>query len=835
MFNESRQNQPAWLNAQCPREGRYVVGPLLGRGGMGNVHEAWDVILCRTVALKVLKDIEPPALIRFMHEAQIHARVVHPNICRIYDVDNHEGALRVAMQLVHGDNLEHSRRDLSLMELVTVMALVAQAVHVVHRLNLVHRDLKPSNILLERSADGVWVPYVCDFGLAMALDEPALTFSHGILGTPAYMAPEQFRGDRERIGAATDVYALGGTLHFALTGRPPSGPTGSSSAHTPADPPIPRDLRTIIARCLQEDPELRYPTANALAEDLWRFRAGDPIRASHPRGIGRAGRMGRKVLGQARSFLPAAGAALLVLAAWLAYQGHLRTVARQQMTMAQQAVLEAAAAAANLGRERMLPAHDLRPTYARLRSQLEREQSLAAILDPPWQDQVRYALGVTAYLTGDFPDAQAELERAWTAGFQGPEAACLLAEAAIAGAARSEQAAQFDTGLEAAGPGTAAVRAGALLGPNLGPGRPADEYGSALAAFLAKDYLRAASASRACRAAAPWNAGAAVLESASLAALARQDLRSANLAGARSRFGEAMAAARGALAQSDQALCHAYFQAARGLAALDRERGSLALPWLGELQTASDRALLLDPEDPALQDDWLGFRWLRAMRLLDLGQDPQADLDDARMFLDTRAREPLTPALRADRMLVYWLAARRDFGRGSDPGPALTQALKSAGHTPFLFRDYLVEVHNFQARVDASRGVDPRPALAPALEQLAPRLEKGAPWSLRESLAGSWLIRGEWETTHGLDGNASILNALILAETARQQNPASASAYALEGLAQVLELQAAPGRRRELLPMARERLRLSQERGFGGMDQILLKQALLRQEKNAPS
>ena len=85
---DPNQVQPDWLNAQCPREGRYVIGPLLGRGGMGDVHEAWDVVLCRTVALKILKDIEPTALIRFMHEAQIHARVVHPNICRIYDVDN---------------------------------------------------------------------------------------------------------------------------------------------------------------------------------------------------------------------------------------------------------------------------------------------------------------------------------------------------------------------------------------------------------------------------------------------------------------------------------------------------------------------------------------------------------------------------------------------------------------------------------------------------------------------------------------------------------------------------------------------------------------------------
>ncbi len=215
---ETLSLQPAWLSAQSPREGRYVIGPLIGQGGMGDVHEAWDVVLCRTVALKILKAVEPAALIRFMHEAQIHARVVHPNICRIYDVDNHQGTLRVAMQLVHGANLEQIRGELSLKEAITILALVAQAVHVVHRLNLVHRDLKPSNILLERDAQGGWVPFVCDFGLAMALDEPAMTFTHGVIGTPAYMAPEQMHGDRHRISPATDVFALGG-IHLRASTR----------------------------------------------------------------------------------------------------------------------------------------------------------------------------------------------------------------------------------------------------------------------------------------------------------------------------------------------------------------------------------------------------------------------------------------------------------------------------------------------------------------------------------------------------------------------------------------------------------------------------------------
>ena len=97
--------QPEWLATQeplQPRQGRYVLGPLLGQGGMGEVREAWDVVLRRTVALKILKTMNPVSLIRFMHEAQIHARLVHPNICRLYDVESSEGAPRISLQLVRG-------------------------------------------------------------------------------------------------------------------------------------------------------------------------------------------------------------------------------------------------------------------------------------------------------------------------------------------------------------------------------------------------------------------------------------------------------------------------------------------------------------------------------------------------------------------------------------------------------------------------------------------------------------------------------------------------------------------------------------------------------------
>jgi len=819
MSTGSHLIQPAWLNAQCPREGRYVIGPLLGRGGMGDVHEAWDVVLCRTVALKVLKAIEPAALIRFMHEAQIHARVVHPNICRIYDVDNYEGSLRVAMQLVRGSNLEQACGELSMQDVVSIMALVAQAVHVVHRLNLVHRDLKPSNILLERNAERDWTPFVCDFGLAVALDEPALTFTQGVIGTPAYMAPEQLHGNRERISPATDVYALGGTLHYALTGSPPGHPGMKGQA--PADPAVPRDLRAIIAKCLEQDPDRRYATASALAEDLWRFQQGVPIRSSNRRPLTQFLLTGIR---HSRPWLLLLTVCGLAAALWVGRQARVWSADRRQMELAQRLVLRAEAQVGEFRQELMLPVHDLQPSYDRIRGLIETDRRSMQSLAPRWQAQGHFALGLASYLVRDFATAKLELEQALAGGFHDPEVPELLAWATQAVSQAAAEAAQFDPGLPAAAPpgmDEISLRQALEAGPGANPG--------ALLAFLGKDYAQAAAISHATFITSPWRWEAAALESISLRASGRKEQDAGDLAKARTRYLEALAAARAALAvgQSDPALHHAYFCSARELVALDLESGNPPGMPLAELQTTSEAALRLNPADPELQDDWLAVRMLKVWSLLLAGQDPEPELAAARAFIETRTREPFTTRLRAERMLVHWQTAEREFRQGRDPGPALTEALKWSGHTPFLVRDFLWEVLNFKARVDAARGVDPRPTLDTALNHIQP-LQQGVPWSLKETFATTWLIRAEWEAGHGLDPALSLRNARILAESARIQNPGSGSGYALEGLALVQEMQAFPRKRPQLRPLAQERLEQALARGTRGPNQVLLKQALAR-------
>jgi tetratricopeptide (TPR) repeat protein len=510
-------------------------------------------------------------------------------------------------------------------------------------------------------------------------------------------------------------------------------------------------------------------------------------------------------------------------AAWLVQERQEEARNRRQMAQSQALILEAKELERGLRLEETEPGHDLRPALARIRAFRDRVRVQVPTFDAIWRAQAQFALGSADFMLHDFTAAEAALGQAWAGGLQTPEAAQLLTRATFRVADAAELKAQFETG-------RAAPAADRPQVPHGDPGAQADDFAEALAAYGNQDYLRAASCARGAVQAFPWRREAVLLAVDSLAALAGQDLAAGNLPRARVRFQEAMASATAALALApgDPDLHHAYFKGARGLAALALETGQLSVPWMLELQTGCDRALALDPEDPALQDDWLALRGLKVMRLADLGQDPMPDLEAAQAWMATRLKAPLPVPLRADRMVILWQMAERELSHGGDPGPALAEALRDPGHTPFLYRDYLREVLNCKARAEARRGADPRPTLASALDQLEPQMPTDAPWTVRETAAGSWLIRAGWESGHGLDAAASFRNARALAESAHSRNPDAASAFALEGLAQVQEMQAAPSEIPWLLPMAKASLRHSLALGARGRQQDLLRTALLR-------
>jgi WD40 repeat protein len=264
----------------------------IARGGMGVVFRARQINLDRVVAVKMIlagqlastDDVQ-----RFRTEATAAAQLDHPNLVPVYEVGEIDGQHYFSMKLVEGDNLAQRLAGGPASEprpLVEMLARAARAIQHAHEHGILHRDLKPSNILVDQSGQ----PHVTDFGLARRVSaDRRLTQTGAILGTPSYMAPEQARGDRA-LSPAVDVYSLGAILYEVLTGRPPfqaATPLDTLLEVLERDPKRPRalnprvdpDLETICLKCLEKEPARRYGSAAALADELERWLAGEPIQA----------------------------------------------------------------------------------------------------------------------------------------------------------------------------------------------------------------------------------------------------------------------------------------------------------------------------------------------------------------------------------------------------------------------------------------------------------------------------------------------------------------------------------------------------------------------------
>jgi len=303
--------------------GRYVLVREIARGGMGTVYEALDPELKRRIAIKVLHGeiADARTVARLHREASIAARLQHPNIVAIHEVGTHEGRHFIAMDYVDGRTLADVLRErgTARAELLRMLEDVARAVGFAHARGVVHRDLKPANVLVDAGGRVL----LTDFGLAHAEDVgQRLTRSQAVLGTPHYMAPEQVRGETRNTDARSDVYALGVMLYEILTGRLPFG------AQTPAhlfqqilveEPPPPAaaeaDLEVIRFKAMDKERGQRYADATEFADDLARFRRGEPILARAPSFAARLSRGLRRrgaVLGTAAGVLAVAAAAWLV-------------------------------------------------------------------------------------------------------------------------------------------------------------------------------------------------------------------------------------------------------------------------------------------------------------------------------------------------------------------------------------------------------------------------------------------------------------------------------------------------------------------------------------------
>ena len=265
----------------------------LGTGSAGEVWKARDARLQRSVALKIPRShqLSEAELHRFLREGRAAAQLRHPNIVAVHEVDRCGETMFIVSEWIEGEDLRSrlTRHRFAYRDASSFCAKLAEALHYAHLNRIVHRDLKPANVIVDKNEQ----PHIADFGLAKWMDDACeVTLNGELLGTPAYMSPEQARGSIDHVDSRSDVYALGVLLYEILAGRCPFQGDRSSvvQAILYQEPPPPRtldrriplDLETICLKAIHKNSNHRYQTAKDMADDLWRYLNGEPIAASRP-------------------------------------------------------------------------------------------------------------------------------------------------------------------------------------------------------------------------------------------------------------------------------------------------------------------------------------------------------------------------------------------------------------------------------------------------------------------------------------------------------------------------------------------------------------------------
>jgi serine/threonine-protein kinase len=660
---------------------------------MGRVFKARDPRLNRLVALKLIRGDDPDLIRRLVREAQAQARIAHDNICNVYEVGEVGGHPYIAMQYIAGEPLRDAKRWMTLEQKVEVTLKVAEALHAAHRTGLIHRDIKPANIMIERDAEGVIRPYVMDFGLAREVEGGGHTMTGTIEGTPAYMAPEQARGETSRLDRRTDVYSLGATLYELLGGRPPfHGASGldillalvndEPEPVRKVDASVPADLETITMKCLEKDPSRRYDSAKALADDLRRYLDGEPIQA-RPAGLGYLIRKKAKK----HKLVVAIGAAALVSTAVLGGAGvRARMTAAEQARLAQQLGQDVTEMETFLRIAYLLPLHDTRPERAAVRRRMAAIEEQMARVGPLGEGPGRYALARGHMALHEHREALSELEKAWGSGYRSPDVAYAMGQ--VLGEIYREGAEDArKIGDKTLVDDRLKELEEAFLKPALrylaeseGARGPSKAYVEGLIAFYSRRHDEALLLAQRAFSESPWLYEAKKLEGDVYRA--EGDLRKdrgeyREALGYYTKAGDAFRTAAD-IARSDAAIHDA--ESAMRFDAMGAEipLGISPMPSFTKAIEASDRWLVADPENAKSNERRAYAYWRIAHHALAVGEDPSAWLDKGLAEgREATRRDPKNAAAWHVLGIIYALRARFEWRQGRDAWLTLDLAIKS--------------------------------------------------------------------------------------------------------------------------------------------------------------
>jgi serine/threonine-protein kinase len=709
------------------------------------------------------------------------------------------------MQYVAGGSLKQITDLLSLRQKVEIMKSVADALHAAHLAGLIHRDIKPGNILVEHQPDEGWRPFVVDFGIARDVDSHDLTVTGMVLGTPAFCAPEQVRGETSKLDWRTDVYGLGATLYWFVTGRSPYEGgypeiiTGVTE-HEPEAPhklnaDIPVDLETIILKCLEKEPDRRYATAREAAEDLQRYLSGEPIQARRASLVYKAGKKIRK-----HKVLTAVGlTAIAVMAVLVALSIRAEIEGRRRAAVAQIFVEQAKEIEGMARVAAMMPLHDrsleretILGRMEAIRTEMDDVGELAA-------GPGHYALGRGHLILQNLDDAELHLRQAVADNFDSPsvsyslglvlgqiyERELRLARRHTDPELRDARVRQIESSLR--------DQALAHLRSSTGRSLEVPGYVEGLIAFYEGDLEAALAKVEQAYSGAEWLYEARKLTGdiylemgAELAQEGEYDRAMEAFENAGNAYEEASDIAR-----SEPSIQEGDCGRWTLVMELQGRRGRTPGEAFDNAIAACGRAVAIDPNRADVHERLSRLHWQRADLANDRGEDPAPFLDNA-VAAAERAIEidPESAIAHATLGGALIVAAQHNEGRGRDPKPDLARAVENLelavalDPSSVLSHDDLGYAWERTAKFEMSVGLDPRPSIEHALDAYRRATELEPAYANAYNNAGIALWRlALYEHRTGSSPFATLSDAITSFESAIDRNPNYHYAYANRGLA----------------------------------------------------